>query len=502
MLQLERIKTCRMACGLLKKSPPFLMSAVLALALAFVSCSGGSSDNSGNNTSATGTPNTGWYNSTSSAFMLNNADQLAGLAVLVNNGNDFSGKTIALSNNIDLSAYAGGQGWTPIGTITPAGTRRPFSGTFSGNGKTISNLTINRTGDYTGLFGFVSGGVVQDLGVVNVSINGNGYWVGGIAGCTYGFANVTNCYSTGTISITGYSVGGIVGATEFMSYVTDSYSTCAVIGTRYVGGIVGWVASSSVGNCYSTDAVSGNRYVGGIAGYVISSDGTPTQVWDCYSTGIVSGGEVVGGIAGRVGVYSYVTSCYNTGAVSGTVANWVGGIAGYVSSGEIYNCYSTGNVSGPNQQIGGIAGGVWAYGMVANCYSTGGVSGYNYIGGIAGLTVENSTITGCAALNLGVASSSGYNTIGRITSYGVGDGGVVDNSASLSNNIAWSGMTVNSSTVSGSASDINGASTSGAMIRNGTAFANMFDDSSVWTKRSSYLPGLFDRTVLIPAYIN
>jgi len=99
-----------------------------------------------------GTPDTTWYSSGSSPYMLTTADQLAGLAQLVNNGTDsFSGKTIQLDADISLSAYAD---WTPIGTST-----NPFKGTFDGQNHTISDLTINTpTQKFVGLFGKINPG--------------------------------------------------------------------------------------------------------------------------------------------------------------------------------------------------------------------------------------------------------------------------------------------------------------------------------------------------------
>lgn len=98
------------------------------------------SGNSGSSTGSTTTwddttVDTSWYNESSNNFAISTAAQLAGLAKLVNEGNTFSGKNITLDANIDL----GGKEWTPIGT-----SGKPFSGTFEGSGKTISNLKITR----------------------------------------------------------------------------------------------------------------------------------------------------------------------------------------------------------------------------------------------------------------------------------------------------------------------------------------------------------------------
>ena len=68
---------------------------------------------------------------------------------MVNGGKDFSGKTVKLTDDIDL----GSQEWTPIGDD---GYNNLFSGTFDGNGKTISGLQITSANDgFVGLFGFI-----------------------------------------------------------------------------------------------------------------------------------------------------------------------------------------------------------------------------------------------------------------------------------------------------------------------------------------------------------
>jgi uncharacterized repeat protein (TIGR02543 family) len=66
--------------------------------------------------------------------------------------------------DITLSQPAVGQSnWTAIGTSTGQ-----FTGSFDGNGFTISNLTINRTTAYQGIFGYIgTGGVVKNIGMIN-----------------------------------------------------------------------------------------------------------------------------------------------------------------------------------------------------------------------------------------------------------------------------------------------------------------------------------------------
>jgi hypothetical protein len=168
----------------------------------------------------------------------------------------------------------GGKGWEPIGSEDPSAS---FTGTFDGRGYEIRDLFIDRPHeDYVGLFGFVDkGGVIQDIGVVNIVAVGNAY-VGGLVG-TNMYGNVTNSYSTG--NVTGaYSVGGLVGASN--GTVIDSYSAASVIGEGEVGGLAGTNEDNgTVVNCYSAGSVTGTEEVGGLVGD--NAGGTVTNsFWD------------------------------------------------------------------------------------------------------------------------------------------------------------------------------------------------------------------------------
>jgi hypothetical protein len=205
------------------------------------------------------------------------------------------GGTYRLMNNITLSGN-----WTPIGTSA-----EPFTGSFDGMGYTISNLTINSSSSYQGLFGYIgSGGVVKNLGLINVNISSSGDQVGGIAGYNYG--TVEKCYTIGgSIAAHGY-VGGIVGlngGTSSPGTIQQCYNTASISATySFTGGIAGDNNYGSITNCYNTGNVTGGNRVGGIAGFVYKFNTDPHTVAYCYSTGDVTGignsSEAAGGIAG------------------------------------------------------------------------------------------------------------------------------------------------------------------------------------------------------------
>ncbi|MHC4587071.1 MAG: GLUG motif-containing protein [Planctomycetota bacterium] len=194
-----------------------------------------------------------------------------------------------------------------------------FTGVFDGNNYAISNFTCgagNRS--FVGLFGYIDGGQVKNLGVESGSISG---WnnVGGLIGFKQ-YSSVSNCYSTGDVSGTGIAIGGLVGNTK--GTISNCYSTGDVNGVDSVGGLVGNAIFSSVSNCYSTGDVSGTGdAIGGLAGYTLGS------VSNCYSTGNVNGDVYVGGLMGFN--RASISNCYSTGDVNG--GGSVGGLMGWNS---------------------------------------------------------------------------------------------------------------------------------------------------------------------------
>ena len=183
----------------------------------------------------------------SNPYIITTPEQLAALTISVNAGNtNYNNKYYELGNDIDLSNYQNGEGWIPIGISST----NSFRGNFDGNFKKITGLKINRSETstfYAGLFGYVTGGIVRNLGVENVEINVNSSNTGGIVG--YNTGTVSNCYSIGAIN-----------------------------GISNVGGIIGY-NTGTVSNCYSTVSLSGNLNIGGIVG----SSGNSSNIRNCVA---------------------------------------------------------------------------------------------------------------------------------------------------------------------------------------------------------------------------
>ncbi|MFA5658361.1 MAG: InlB B-repeat-containing protein [Oscillospiraceae bacterium] len=234
-------------------------------------------------------PDTSWYNEDDNIFEISTADELAGFAYLVNNVNNFTGKTVKLMADIDLS----GMDWIPIGSAD--GTF--FKGTFEGNNKVISNMSIgtaaqpNSTITFIGLFGKLeTDSIVKNLGVTNVSVysSKSNAHIGGLAGSLR--SEAFNCYTTGSLNGSGTSIGGLNGSME--AIVTNCYSTCNITGgeNSAVGGLIGVCMgdTSVVTNCYAAGSISGGA-TGFSAGLLNGTVGN-TITHSYWNTDIIANG--------------------------------------------------------------------------------------------------------------------------------------------------------------------------------------------------------------------
>lgn len=192
------------------------------------------------------------------------------------------------TSNIDLSSYSSKTNWKPIG-----GFLNEFEGVYDGGGFKITGLNIDsRSSIYVGLFGWIDGAEIKNVGLEDVSLVGWRY-VGALAGYSEE-SEISNSYSTGIIEGRGSYTGGLVGYSENSNF-SDSYTTTTVEGIgNYVGGLAGLVKRSEISRSYATGSVKGRNYVGGLAGYVYKS-----TLSESYATGFVSGKETrAGGLIG------------------------------------------------------------------------------------------------------------------------------------------------------------------------------------------------------------
>ena len=167
-----------------------------------------------------------------------------------------------LTADITLPAVADGESnWTPMGTDYDP--YNPYTGTFDGDGHTITGLTINLPNQWcVGLIGCL-GGKVQNLTLAGAKINGSHY-VGGVVGVNFG--SMIGCTVSGTVKGNSFNVGGVVGFNS--GTVTGCYATGDASGNSDVGGVAGRNYNGTVTGCYhAAGEVSGNMNVGGVTGY-------------------------------------------------------------------------------------------------------------------------------------------------------------------------------------------------------------------------------------------
>lgn len=161
---------------------------------------------------------------------------------------------------------------------------KDFTGTFDGNGHTVTLALENEAGECQALFSKIAAsGKVQNLGIAG-TVTGKKY-VGGIAGKNAG--SIENCKNTAAIkgaSADGRWIGGIAGETSNGSKILNCYNIGTISSDRSgkgvcLGGIAGNAPSAKISNCYNAGQIvtkSTTNY-GAIAGY-----GYGVTVSNCY----------------------------------------------------------------------------------------------------------------------------------------------------------------------------------------------------------------------------
>ena len=312
---------------------------------------------------------TKWYDNNSSAdtFVINTAAELMGFAQL-SASNNFAGKTIKLGADIVLNEGDASQ-W---GTDAPATYRlnpislnydNRFTGTFDGQGHTISGLYMKRTDSYSGLFGAVgAGSVLKNFRLVNSYIEGSTI-VGGVVGRTQG--TVENVYCDATVVSGGGYAGGIVGQAWDTSITIRNCQyagalTCDAETFTFTGGILGEIraTTANVENCLFTGSVTiskapvGNKMAGGIVGAAsFNNDTAIAKITGCVATGAI----VNNGLAGDAGIGSILGWSKND---SSTATNCYGTAECAVNSTFIAGAASTANVIAAADMTGTLPAGL------------------------------------------------------------------------------------------------------------------------------------------------
>ena len=226
-----------------------------------------------------------------------------------------------LTADIDLA----GKEWVPLGTYIPSrenveeqevpSSRYAFTGTFDGNGHTISNLVIQQPEWVAlGLFGCISNASVGNFTLENATVDGTV-----MAADVIGYSFNSEVYN---ITLTNGSV------TAHASEISNE---------GMIGGIVGAGLNSRIIGCSAQADIiipDGSTNAGIIGGGLEA-----TSVVDCTVTGSVTAGDNccgIGGISGCGFGAEEFTNCKAADVVLkvGRYAKWIGSITGYAGGYE------------------------------------------------------------------------------------------------------------------------------------------------------------------------
>ena len=152
----------------------------------------------------------------SDPYQISNGAELAYLAQQVNGGTTYADSFFTLTADIDLN----NQAWTPIGNENGFDVKLAFSGTFNGDGYTVSGLNVPDT-YCPGLFGQISiSAAVQNL-IVKGSVTGGDeafeIWGEAAGVAAYNDGYIQNCGFYGTVTdssdglVSVYGLTGIAG---------------------------------------------------------------------------------------------------------------------------------------------------------------------------------------------------------------------------------------------------------------------------------------------------
>ena len=249
-----------------------------------------------------------------------------------------------------------GKGWEPFGATTST----EFTGTFDGNGHTISGMSmVGQINVYSVLF-WKNAGTIKNLSVKG-SINGNG-----------------------SASPNNVGEGMIVGVNT--GTITNCRVDASVISSRagYGSGLIAARNDGTISKCLTSGSIKGagytQGYLGGICG-IASGDASISEsanMADIDGRGSNAQGTLAG-IAGKAPSTTTIDNCYNTGEIIGynsasstkTYTRYPYGIA---SEATISNCYNIGSIwysdytiSSSATQSGAQIGGT----SKTNCYFLG-----------------------------------------------------------------------------------------------------------------------------------
>ena len=229
-------------------------------------------------------------------YSVNNANDWESFCLMVANGNSFNGKTVKLTTDISVTRKCG---------IVSGNTQvNAFSGTFDGQGKTITATITDNSNQGTAIFCYINGATIQHL-ISAGTITSNQNHTSGLVGFASGTNLIKDCAVTATLDITHDYAGGIVG---HGLWSTTTIEGCVFAGTFSGHGVL------------SPNSYLDPRYIGFIWGWSDIGAPAPTLV-NCLEAGTVKNIDSLQPI-GLPGSTSTTTNCYFTTPQKGYPFHW------------------------------------------------------------------------------------------------------------------------------------------------------------------------------------
>ena len=336
------------------------------------------------------------------------------------------------------------------------------------NNVDLNNISLDGVVIGSNMVGGLVGNMV-DTKIKNVNLNilvsGDEY-VGGVAGnviCSIPTETIINTKSNGMVkSIKNYA-GGIAGRVwvktgttqqKYCSLYNISSSGLIVEGGTFVGGLVGDMSNSDLGNIDETEVsisnssirgtgdnvgglvgkfifgtlknfnilgnvtVTGNKFVGGLVGEIQDSNVILNKSIINLNSNVKGVSSSIGGIFGKMNS-SLVTLEPSTSSnilnVSGEVSgeSEVGGFVGESIKSGILNCNTSNiNVNGTKDNIGGLVGSI-TDSDISNTNVSGNITGRNSVGGLVG-SIINSNLSNAQASGKIIGKNNVGGLVGNI----------------------------------------------------------------------------------------
>ena len=166
-------------------------------------------------------------------YIISNTAEWNDFVSSVNSGNSYKGKFVKLTADISVTEK--------VGTVKGNVQQNAFSGTFDGDGHTITATITDNSNQGAALFSYINGATIKNLKVAG-TINSSQRHAAAIVGFSKGTGNsIVNCAATANVNGNEY-IGGILGHAidSDISISGCTFSGLMTGGSKFQGAIIGW----------------------------------------------------------------------------------------------------------------------------------------------------------------------------------------------------------------------------------------------------------------------